>query len=378
MASQELPIDIKGFKGINLREDAGMVQDDELSECVNFDIGRAGELRKRTGFEVLHTGATLGANSVKLIGHFVTDTYSQIIIQAGGNLYWTTDFNTFTLIGAYTVSFGVQYSNKFYMVREAGTILEWTGAAIAAITGSPNGSFCLVYRDRLFVLSSSAAGSLNSRLYFSKVADFSATGWPATNFVDVRPGDGDFLTCLAVIHDVLLVFKSRTTWALYVQGLPENWILRNINPAIGCISKYTPREIEGFLFFVGPQGVYKTDGNIFEDISSNIFPLFRDRIINLTTANLDTAAWFDDRYILLLKPDASTSRYMVYHLRTGGWTEWVPSGNVTPAYFVEVYTASPAKGLYCGDLASTGKIFKYGGSGYTDAGVNYESRFITK
>lgn len=377
-ARSELPVEIRGFKGINLREPEGMVQDDELTECVNLDIGRAGELKKRTGFEVLHTGSTLGANSVQLVGHFLTDTYSQLIIQAGSNLYWTTDFNTFNLIGAYSVSYGVQYTNKFYMVRASGTILEWTGAAISAIASTPSGTFCLVYRDRLFVLSSSGAGTLNSRLYFSSIADFSATGWPSTNFIDVRAGDGDFLTCLAVIHDLLLIFKTKSTHALYVQGLPENWVLRSINPEIGCVSKYTPREIEGFLFFVGARGVYKTDGNIFEDLSSSIFTQFHNRTINLTTTNVDTAAWFDDKYILLLRPDTSTTKYFVYHLRTGGWTEWQPVAGITPAYFIEVQTTSPPKGLYCGDLSATGKIYRYGGSGYTDSGSLYEARFSTK
>lgn len=377
-ARTELPVEIRGFKGINLREPEGMVQDDELVECINFDIGRAGELKKRSGFEVLHTGATLGLNSVQLVGHFLTDTYSQIIIQSGSNLYWTTDFNTFNLIGAYTVSYGVQYANKFYMVRAGTTILEWNGAAASAIAGSPSGTFCLVYRDRLFVLSSSATGTLNSRLYFSAIADFSATGWPSTNFIDVRQGDGDFLTCLAVIHDLLLIFKTKSTHALYVQGLPENWVLRSINPEIGCVSKYTPREIEGFLFFVGSRGVYKTDGNIFEDLSSSIFTEFHNRTINLTTTNVDSAAWFDDKYILLLRPDPSTRRYFVYHLRTGGWTQWSPVDGITPAYFLEVHTTSPTKGLYCGDLEATGKIYRYGGTGYTDAGTPYTAEFTTK
>ena len=255
-----------------------------------------------------HNGSTLGANAVKIIGHFVTDTYSQIILQVGTALYYTSDFTTFTSIGTYTVAYGVQYANNFYMVREAGTLVQWTGAAVSTIAGSPNGSFCLVYRDRLFVLSSSAAGSLNSRLYYSKIADLSATGWVSTSFIDVQPGDGDFLTCLAVIHDLLIVFKTRTTWALYVQGLPENWVLRSINPAIGCVSKYTPREIEGFLYFVGPQGVYKTDGNIFDDISSNIFTLFRDRLVNLTTTNIDTAAWLDRKSTRLNSSHIQKSR----------------------------------------------------------------------
>lgn len=373
--SQDAPIDIRSFKGINLREPAGMIQDDELSLCVNFDIGRAGELVKRTGFAVLHSGSTLGNNPTKLIGHFLTSANSQLIVQSGTKLYYSADGATWTEIGTYSVEFGAQYNQKFYMVRKAGTVLEWDGSAITALAGSPNGTFCQVYKDRLFVLSSEATGALNSRLYYSSAGDFST--WPSTNFIDVKKGDGDFLTCCAVIHDLLIIFKGRTTWALYVQGSPENWVLRNINPEIGCISKFTPREIEGFLFFTGARGVYKTDGITFEDISESILPVFSERIVNLTNANIDTAAWWDDRYILLFNPTPSSQRWFVYHLRTGGWTEWVPNG-IKPATFLEINTAAPQKGLYCGDLDSLGKILRFGGGAYTDAGTNYECRFETK
>lgn len=377
MPVAEAPIDVRSFKGLNLREPEGMIQDDELSECINLNIGRAGELVKRTGFALLHDAQTLGLNQVRLIGHFLTDAYSQLIAQAGSNLYYSNDGATWTLIGAYTVEFGVQYSGKFYMCRAADTVLQWDGTTITAITGSPTGTFCTVYKDRLYVLNSKATGNQSSRLYFSAIADFSSTGWPSTNFVDVRPGDGDVLIACAVIHDLLLVFKTHSTWGLYVQGLPDNWILRNTNPEIGCISKYTPREIEGFLYFVGVRGAYKTDGNIYTDIGESINPLFRDRIVNQTTINIDVASWWDDRYILLLHPDPSTNRYFVHHLRTGGWTEWVPQG-IVPAFFLEVNTAAPAKGLYCGDLNPTGRVFRYGGGAYTDAGVVFTATFSTK
>lgn len=376
MSMTDIPVDIRGFKGVNLREPAGMIQDDELSSCINFDIGRAGELVKRTGFTIMHNGQTAGSNPTKLIGHLLTSTHSKIIIQAGTKIYYSENGSDLVEIGTFSVEFGVQYANKFYMVRKSGTVLEYDGVTVTAITGSPSGTFCTVYKDRLFVLSSEGANS--SRLYFSSVANFSATGWPSTNFIDVRPGDGDFLTCCAVIHDILIVFKGRTTWALYVQGSPENWILRNQNPEIGCISKYTPREIEGFLFFVGARGVYKTDGNIFEDIAENIKPVFEDRIVNITNANIDTAAWWDDKYKLLFNPTPSTQRYFIYHLRTGGWTEWEIAGGLQPATFLEINTASPEKGLYAGDLTSTGKIYRFGGGAYTDAGINYTCVAETK
>lgn len=388
----DVPVDVRGFKGLNLREPPGMIQDDELSVCKNLNIGRAGELTKRTGFDRLHDGATLGNSEVKLLGHYLTSTHSQLISFPGDAPYHSTDGANWTKmtldITPSDVSRGgtqwaVQYTNQMHIITSGGGIFTWNGTNVitspnrntsGTINGSPNGTFGAVYKDRLFVLNSE--GTNNSRLYFSDVADF--TRWPSTNFIDVSPGDGDFLVAVAVIHDLLIIFKTKTTWALYVQGAPQNWILRNVNPEIGCISKYTPREIEGFLYFVGARGIYKTDGNIFEDISSSIEPIFRDRTVNLTTVNKDTAAWWEDRYIVLLHPDPSTYTYMVYHLRTGGWTEWEFTNTIQPNTFLEVNTAAPQKGLYAGSSLSDGRIYRHGGGAFTDAGNEYSCEFETK
>lgn len=376
MSSPETTIEIRSFKGINIREPPSMVQDDELVECINFDIGRAGELTKRTGFAQIHDGATLGLNSVRLIGHYNTSTYSQILVRSGNTLYYSNDGVSFTAIGNYNIEFGVQYIDKFYMVRTDGDIIEWNGIAATVLADTPRGTYCSVYKDRLFVINSSSTDPNGpSELKYSEINDFS--DFPSINVTLISPGDGDILTCLAVIHDTLIVFKVTKTYAYYVQGQPESWVLRVSNPEIGCISKYTPREIEGFLFFVGPRGVYKTDGNLFEDISSSIQPVFEDRLVNLTNVNIDTAAWWDDKYFLLFNPTPSTQRYFIYHLRTGGWTEWVPNG-IKPGTFLEINTSNPGKGLYAGDLLPSGKIFRYGGGAFTDAGVQYVCSLKTK
>jgi len=472
----EAPVDIRGFKGLNYREPPGMVQDDELVKCINLNVGRAGELTKRTGFSLLHNGSTLGSRDVKLLGTYQTADYSQLIAHTSNDKLWYSEngadwepvatdvveyayndliaefgfedadvdiggieeitwgdgglgcndgggVHTPALTDGYRIlfentatstyyyytgrlgslpfrcddptwsntdftaevglqilipiflaaEFAVQYVNKLYIVSDVG-IYEWNGSILSETSPSPEGSFCTVYKDRLFVLSSDATE--NSRLYFSAIAAFET--WPSTNFFDVSPGDGDFIVACAVIHDLLIIFKTETTWALYVQGSPENWVLRNINPEIGCISKYTPREIEGFLFFVGVRGIYKTDGNIFENISESIEPLFDDRVVNLTTVNIDGASWWGGRYIVLLHPNPSTYRYLVYHLRTGGWTEWEIADDARPSFFIEVNSATPSKGLYAGNSTGSGKVYRHGDGAFTDAGVDYDCSFKTK
>jgi hypothetical protein len=382
----EVILPIRAFKGLNIREPAPVIDDHELSECINFDLGRAGELTRRTGWEKLHGGLTLGSNQVSIIGHFRTPTFSQLIARAGSSVYYSADGITWAIMtanGTMDVEWGCQYGDKFYMVRKTGTILEWAGSGTpTAITGTPSGTFCIIHKDRMFVINTNGSGNVASTIYFSLAGPANIpvqAGWVSTNNFLIQPGDGDWLIALAIVNDVLVMFKGSTTWGLYVQGSSSvDWIIRNLSPRIGCISKYTPREIEGAIYFVSSTGIYKTDGTSFVDISEAIAPILRGRVLTLTNLNVDSAAWWEDKYIVLLQPDPATAVYYVFHLRAGGWTEWEFSGSVQPFAFIEVRSATPTPGVYAGDRGSTGRTFRYGTNVFADDGVAYTSTLETK
>lgn len=380
MVSQASAMKIGPFHGINTRENESVIKDNELVTATNVDLGRAGELTKRTGFVQLHNGSTLGAVPCRILGHFLTDTYSQIIVATATGVYYSTDGTTFTLLSAITdAQHAVQYNSIFYIIRSTTTITQWTGVVATQITGSPFGTFAIMYKDRMYVINSAAAGALNSRFYFSKAGDVTATGWISTNFIDVGPGDGDFLVCMAIIRDLLVIFKGKSTWALYVQGTIADWALRSLNLNIGCISKNAVRLIEGFLYISSSVAVYRTDGTSFEDISAPIQPVLKDRIVNLTTYNVDSFAYWQDKLICLLAPDTTTRVYYVFHLKVGGWTKWEFGTSMKPWTFVEIRTNTPQHGLYCSDNSSTGNVFRYGDTTvFTDVGSSYQVDIKTK
>jgi hypothetical protein len=343
-------------------------------------LGRAGELNKRTGFEQLNNGSTLGPNPVKLIGHYYSGAYSQIIARIGTNIYYSNDGINWTSIGTYAVEFGIQYADTFYMVRKGGTVLAWTGTGTpTSITGSPGGDFCIVHKERLFVLDSSGTGQPNSRMYFSRAGDVTATGWISTNFNDYNTGDGDFLTCGIIVHDLLVVFKTRTTWGLYVQGTSSgDWVIRSLNPRIGCVSKYTPKNIDGIIHFVAATGIYRTDGTSFKCISDSLLPVLKDRVVNITNANIDQAVYWNDIYLVMVQPQPNVIKYYAYYLKMDGWTEWQIAGGYFPAYFLEIRAATPVPGVYAGDFNPTGNSFRYGKNIYTDINLPYPSSIQTK
>ena len=378
--SKEAVIDIARFTGINLREDPGIIDDHELVSCVNFNVGRGGELIKRTGFEKMNT-ANLGVNSVKLLGYYTTATNTQILANIGGSLYYSINAISWTLIGTpgqYNVQYGVQYLDKFYMVRRGTTMLEWNGAAISAVAGSPGGDFCIIHKERIWILDSVGTGQPNYRIYFSNV--LAPTDWGAgSGSIDINAGDGDFLVGAAIVHDLLVVFKSKSTWGIYVQGTSKtDWITRNLNKVIGCVSKYSIRVIEDLIYFVGATNVYRTDGTSFKSISDAILPVLSNRVVNLTNTNVDAAFFWGDIYLVMVMPTPGVYRYFAFNIRADGWTEWIMSGGIFPTSFLEIQAAVPGSGVYAGEIQPVGDVYRYGNNVFTDIGFSYDCIMQTK
>jgi hypothetical protein len=206
-----------------------------------------------------------------------------------------------------------------------------------------------------------------------------ATAWVTGNTIDINAGDGDFLTCAAVVHDLLIIFKGRTTWGLYVSGTSSaDWTVRSLNRKIGCVSKYTPRVIDGICHFVSANSVYRTDGTSFKSISDPIQPILKDRVVNISNANIDAAFYWNEMYVVLLQPDPSTTRYFAYHVKANGWTEWTIGGGFAPSFFIEIQASTPTAGVYAGDMNLTGNAFRFGKNVYTDMGVAYTCKLQTK
>lgn len=388
---------IRGFTGLNLQDDRtdtihdNVLQETELTEAINVNVGNAGELYKRTGLTKIHSGVTLGVGfNTRILGYYYTDTVSQLIVQANTNVYYSMDGGTtFTVLGAYAdAEFGIQYAGNFYIIRTGNVVVQWDGTTATNLAGSPSGTCAVIHKERMYILNTSAVGSLNSRVYFSSVGD--PATWPGTNFFDVQPGDGDYLVSMTVLQDLLVIFKGKTTWALYVQGLITDWVLRNLNVEVGCVSKYSMKIIDGYLYFSTGKGIYRTDGTVFTDISKAISSVFKNRITSLSTVNEDSFGLWKDQLVcrVYLTPGgASTKKYYIYHYKTGSWTEWQFANAYAPQTFIDVKLTNSITGLYSGDAGASGAIYRYGGNSsqeqnYTDfggpSGTNYFVSIKTK
>lgn len=100
------------------------------------------------------------------------------------------------------------------------------------------------HRGRLFAAS-------RSTLYYSKVGLPEAFDPDAYELVN--PDDGQQITGLASIFDVVVVFKQRAVYAL-VGDDPETWAIRSIDATKGCVAHRSIVKADGKLFFWGERG----------------------------------------------------------------------------------------------------------------------------
>lgn len=98
-----------------------------------------------------------------------------------------------------------------------------------------------------------------SDIWFSNQAE--PWGWDNTNQVLAvgHNEDGDIGVGLATLGSLLLVFKQRTTWAVY-GDTGSDFLTRRLFD-IGCMTKYSIVKAYGVCFWLSPVGIYSFDGS---------------------------------------------------------------------------------------------------------------------
>lgn len=400
----QVTLSINRFSGINNRDSMGQIDNSELVDCQNYDLGQNGELVKRSGIkqlDVVDAGKT-----IYLIGHFQTSVYSQVIVRADNNLYWSDDLATWNLVagGPYgNIEWGVQYADKFYMVRQDDVIVSWDGLAATELSDTPEGTIAVVYKDRLFVANTNS--DTPTRLYYSEIADF--TDFQALGqFVDINQGDGDPIVSLVVLQETFVIFKAGSIWVLHTSADLSAWSTDLINTKIGCISKYSIKEIKGYLVFLAIDGVYRTDLTNFVELSNPVRPILERQVDSVPSLNQSYAGVWGDKYILILETATSAATWgsvslatwgsvlnrtwgsqnarrtwLVYHLSSNGWTHWLPAieESMVCSNFLEITGPLLIQSLLVGSKIADGRIYSYGENSFFD-GVNssYECLIETK
>lgn len=328
--------------GINRYSDMSAIADDEMTDCINFDIDLDGSLKSRPPWHLLFgaqfnsaAGGAIVPSSFQLI--LLTGTYESIrfiILQSnhtgsgGAYIYYLDGPNagTLALIAAGNYSTATRYANDVYLTPDVdGVTSLGTGqkyvldtGIVTAIPNMPRGYSSAVYKDRLWI-SGRRGTPNNSRLFFSDLADF--TGWPGTNFFDINPGDGDAVQDLIVYQDNLMIFKDSATYVLSYDTGPAQAVLQLVNGDVGVMGPRCLVPYENSIFILKYNQVFEMVNYDFTRVSVKLPFEYDDSVPGTTEGQAwNYKIWMrvcGDRLVVRF-----FHRLYVYHLRLRAWTRW--------------------------------------------------------
>lgn len=333
--------------GINRYSDMSAIADDELVDCVNFDIDLDGSLKSRPPWYVMDvrnfdSGATVGTDYGLILFTGTYESIRFIILKsthlgnptgtAGVFIRYLDGPNAGQLIqlpGVGDSEVAVRYNNKIYLVPNVdpasalGTGWEYdlqTGL-VTNIANMPRGYSATVYKDRLWICGRRNA-NLNSRLYFSELADLKT--WPAINFFDINPGDGDTLHDLAVYQDNLMLFKDSATYVLSYDTGPAQAVLQTVNTDVGVTGPFSVVPYENSIFVLKYNEVYEMVNYDYTRVSVKL-PFEYDPSIPQQAQAWPTNGWKYPRWMRRCGDRLVVrfwNRLYIYHLRLRAWTRW--------------------------------------------------------
>jgi hypothetical protein len=340
-AAQELVIG-PFSAGINQFSDKSSIADNEVEDCINFDVDLDGSLKSRSPWQLLYglsTPVTIGFpeqyqiilgtyvyNGVRFIlfhtrlNGSATTAIVQVYYVDGPNAGTTANVGT----GDGTFSTSIRYEDTIYIIPAPGSSTggysyNLTSGVVTPIPTMPKGNAAVVYKDTLYIGGGNTTNK--SRLYFSALATF--TSWPGTNFFDINPGDGDTLQDFLIYQDNILLAKDNATYVLAYDTSPAQAVLKNINTSVGVKGPHCMLPYENSIFFLQYSTVFEMINYDFARVSTKL-PFELDNIIPRAGTTAVNAWQFPvslsrvgDRLVIRYY-----NRLYVYHLRIKAWTRW--------------------------------------------------------
>lgn len=310
--------------GLNIGSDPVLVQDTELTDCLNLELDIDGALVSRPAIQILNQGAT--NNRLFIFGSVVLGGILYIFgtrdgttfVSADGAVTWTALSPGGLIRECRTM---VVYNDTVWMPATFTGVnggISWTpGGGAVAQAAMPRAEKCVVHKNRLYLCPGPNATSNASRLTFSAAADFST--WPGANFIDVQPGDGDTLNNAIVYQDNLLLFKGESTHVLAYDLDPVDAILRLINSVVGSTDSLGVVQYENTVYTMHRNKIYEITNYNFALLNLKV-PLVFDNALptgTVTRRENQHLSLVGERLIVRYY-----NRTYSFQLRTRTWNEW--------------------------------------------------------
>lgn len=327
--------------------------------------------------------------------------YLVVNINGASNaqLYYWNGSGNFNAIGSANIT-----NSKMMDFETANDVLfgfngveevDWDGTTYTKNrSGVPLAKYAKWFHNYLFVANTS--GQPN-RLFWSNLGD--PKTFSGSNFVDVNPGDSDQIMGLSLIQDELLVFKRNTIWSITgfsgTSFSSTTIATQNTNGKIfgyGTTSPFSIIPIGNDVYYFSMLGnvpvirsLYKTINSITLDggvISDDI----RNTCNNITrTALANIVGSFDGRYCYWAIPTngSSTNNQIItldtWKINTKKMIFPFTTMSGKNVSFFATSTIPGFSNVYFADASATsGLVFKFDSSVFTDNGTNISMDVVTR
>ena len=316
------PIQVGPFiGGLNTFSDPTAIADNELTECVNFELDLDGSLKSRPPIKDLGVNFPLSSSgNVQFLGNFFTSIGQSFLIASDGDSStYYFDGTSWSLITS-TVSGAafVQFDDKAWITAaegsgQVGGYWEPAGSFVA-VSDMPAGECIVTFKDRLWIAEGRTSGNKGTRLYRSRTIADPAV-WPSvTDFVDIGVGDGQNIVQLAVYFNTLLIFRVDSIFGLQYTSDPAAAVVSLVVPNVGLNSKDSLTQFESTIYFMYDEKAYEFTNNRASQINAKVPFAFT------STANIYlpyAVSEFNQRIVFTY-----FDKTFVYNLRTRSWSSW--------------------------------------------------------
>lgn len=269
MANKSANVNTPAYKdftgGLNVRDAAHAIKDNEATQAQNVFFNQEGGVNKRGGWTKLAANLIPSTNNIIGLCHAAWVESSAIVrkvIATDGTTICRLDGANWTdITGALTRVMGASDLVSFitmnnivigYDGKVAPFKITSSSTNAALLAGSPPvGNIAIVWQNRLWW---AGVRSAQTRLYYSEIGD--PETYSASFYIDIpSPFDGDPITGLAILYGNLVIFKRYSIYIL--QGsTPDTFVLSKTNSTVGCVSEYSPLAVNNLIYFVSDKGLY--------------------------------------------------------------------------------------------------------------------------
>ena len=159
-------------------------------------------------------------------------------------------------------------------------------SGIYEITGDQDGLFHTIYRDRVYSVGSGILNGTNSypnRVAYSNAGNFQT--WTSTDFFDVDDTEGEIISGVRPLNDVLWIFKPNS-----IYSWNEDELKQRVKGA-GAYHHRTIQEIDGIMYFFGPGGIFASTGYQAAKISDPVDEYLQDFAVTYNNVDIDVATF---------------------------------------------------------------------------------------